>query len=205
MSKKRGLSYEEKRTKLLEMLHESKDVYTLKELENAAKKEKGIVSQSVKEVAAALVDDGDVMLDKIGTSNYYWSFPSQTLISKTNIIDKLNAEIDEAKRKRDELAEEEAKLLIGREETEEREAKLKELEELRSRNEELKTELQKYSEFDPDVVADMVADAQEARDAANRWTDNIFTVRKWCTEQFSVEEDTFNQNFGVPSELDYVE
>lgn len=39
------------------------------------------VPQSVKDVAQGLVDDGDIMLDKVGTTNYYWSFPSQTLIT----------------------------------------------------------------------------------------------------------------------------
>jgi len=40
-----------------------------------------VVPQSVKDVAQGLVDDGDIMLDKVGTTNYYWSFPSQTLIT----------------------------------------------------------------------------------------------------------------------------
>lgn len=38
---------------------------------------KGIVSQSIKEVLQSLVDDGLVQADKIGSSNFFWSFPSQ--------------------------------------------------------------------------------------------------------------------------------
>lgn len=46
-----------------------------------APKMKGIVQQSVKEVLQSLVDDDLVMFEKIGTSNYYWSFPSTALQS----------------------------------------------------------------------------------------------------------------------------
>lgn len=35
-----------------------------------------IVQQSVKEVVQGLIDDGLVNSDKIGPSNYYWSYPS---------------------------------------------------------------------------------------------------------------------------------
>ena len=42
-----------------------------------APKEKGITLQSVKEVLQSLVDDGMVDTDKIGTSVYFWAFPSK--------------------------------------------------------------------------------------------------------------------------------
>jgi len=205
MSKKKGLSYEEKRKRLLDLLHERKDAFTLKELENLAKKEKGIVPQSVKDVAQGLVDDGDIMLDKVGTTNYYWSFPSQTLITKTNIINKLQEEVDVLKRKRDDLHSEESASTKGREESDERDAKLAKLEEVKAKNAELKAELKKYIEFDPELIEDMESDIAEARDAANRWTDNILTLRKWCSEKFGIEEENFNSNFSVPEDLDYVE
>jgi len=45
MSKKRGLSLEEKRTRMLEIFYEKKDFFLLKELEKIAPKEKGKVSR----------------------------------------------------------------------------------------------------------------------------------------------------------------
>ena len=53
-SKKRGLSLEEKRQRMLELLYTKKDFFLLKELEKIAPKEKGIVSQSVKDVLQSL-------------------------------------------------------------------------------------------------------------------------------------------------------
>ena len=41
MSKKRGLSFEEKRTRIRELFYERKDFFLLKELEKIAPKEKG--------------------------------------------------------------------------------------------------------------------------------------------------------------------
>lgn len=49
----------------------------MKELEKIAPKEKGITSMSVKEVVQSLVDDALVDTEKIGTSIYFWSFPSK--------------------------------------------------------------------------------------------------------------------------------
>ncbi|CAG0897536.1 unnamed protein product [Cyprideis torosa] len=72
---KRGLSLEEKRTRMLSIFHDSKDVFTLKDIERIAPKEKGITSQSVKDVLQSLVDDGMVISDLIGSSSYFWSFP----------------------------------------------------------------------------------------------------------------------------------
>ena len=47
-----------------------------RDLEKALAKEKGIKSD-VKELLDALVSDGLVKMEKIGISNYYWSFPSE--------------------------------------------------------------------------------------------------------------------------------
>ncbi|TBU59659.1 meiotic nuclear division protein 1, partial [Dichomitus squalens] len=49
----------------------------LKEIEKMAPKMKEIaVSQSVKGVLQSLVDDGLVQMDRIGSSNFFWSFTS---------------------------------------------------------------------------------------------------------------------------------
>ena len=74
---KMGLSLEEKRKKMMEIFYETKDVFLLKDLEKIAPKMKGITSMSVKDVVTSLVDDGLVDTEKIGTSVYFWAFPSK--------------------------------------------------------------------------------------------------------------------------------
>ncbi|CAG2103260.1 unnamed protein product [Medioppia subpectinata] len=83
MSKKKGLSFEEKRTRMLELFHEKKEPFLLKELEKLGPKLKGVVMQSVKEIVQSLVADDLVETDKIGSSTYFWSFPSKALNSVT--------------------------------------------------------------------------------------------------------------------------
>ncbi|KAL5161734.1 Meiotic nuclear division protein 1 [Glycine soja] len=56
MSKKRGLSLEQKRKKMLPIFYESQDFYLLKELEKMGPR-KGVISQSVKDFVQSLVDD----------------------------------------------------------------------------------------------------------------------------------------------------
>jgi hypothetical protein len=50
MSKRRGLSLEEKRTAMLQIFYDSQDFYLLKELEKLGPS-KGVISQSVKDVS----------------------------------------------------------------------------------------------------------------------------------------------------------
>lgn len=75
MSRRKGVTLDEKRARMLQIFYEKKEFFTLKELEKVAPKEKGIVVQSVKDVLQALVDDGLVRTEKIGTSVYFWTFP----------------------------------------------------------------------------------------------------------------------------------
>ena len=103
MSKKRGLSLEEKRTKMVELFHEKKEFLLLKEVEKVAFKEKGIVSQSVKDVLQSLVDDDMINSDKIGSSVYFWSFPSNSLVVKQKKLNDLSSKIDSHSRRNKEL------------------------------------------------------------------------------------------------------
>ena len=92
---------------MLSIFHDTKDVFTLKvvcshicsshactdqderghlaapgssqDMEKLAPK-KGVIVQSVKEVLQALVDDSLVHQDKIGISNFFWSFPSEAAV-----------------------------------------------------------------------------------------------------------------------------
>ena len=94
MSKKRGLSAEEKRERMLELFHEKKDFFLLKEVEKIAFKEKSILSQSVKDVLQSLVDDDLINSEKIGTSVYFWAFPSNALVTKKKKIEDVSNKVD---------------------------------------------------------------------------------------------------------------
>lgn len=95
MAKRRGLSLEDKRKGMMEIFYESKDFFQLKELEKIAPKEKGIVQGSVKDVVQSLVDDGMIDTDKIGTSIYFWAFPSKAANTKKQKLAQLENRSEE--------------------------------------------------------------------------------------------------------------
>lgn len=81
MSRNNPLSNEEKSLKLLEVLHEGQEFYQLKELEKLAKV-KGMAQKQVSETLKRLVAEGIVSSEKIGPSNFYWSFPDKHVVNK---------------------------------------------------------------------------------------------------------------------------
>ncbi|XP_034517393.1 meiotic nuclear division protein 1 homolog isoform X2 [Ailuropoda melanoleuca] len=170
MSKKKGLSAEEKRARMMEIFFETKDVFQLKDMEKIAPKEKGITAMSVKEVLQSLVDDGMVDCERIGTSNYYWAFPSKALHARKRKLEVLESQLSEGNQKHASLQKSIEKAKIGRHETEERTMLAKELSSLRDQREQLKTEVEKYKECDPQVVEEIRQANKVAKEAANRWT-----------------------------------
>ena len=96
------------------------EFYTFKEIEKIATQQKKIVLQSVKEVLQSLVDDRlvrcsfntfhynpcsywQVSSDKIGTSVYYWSFPSNAKRTRQIKLDELNKELQTLQQRQEEL------------------------------------------------------------------------------------------------------
>ncbi|VVC41465.1 Winged helix-turn-helix DNA-binding domain,Meiotic nuclear division protein 1 [Cinara cedri] len=205
MSKRKQVSAEEKRIRMLDLFHEKKDFFQLKELEKIAPKEKQIIVQSVKDVIQNLVDDGLVDTDKIGTSVYFWSFPSKTKIAKKNQLDNARSKLDEYQKKLDKNME-----VIKREKLEnsnkhEKQALLDKLEVLEKEKLLLDNELRKHKDSNPVEYEQMKNSIKMAKDAGNRWTENIFSVKSWCKNKFFIEDSIINKQFEIPEDLDYIE
>ena len=43
-----------------------------------------------------------------------------------------------------------------------------------------------------------------AKEAANRWTENVFSIKSWCKNRFGIEESKLDQQFGIPEDFDYL-
>lgn len=184
----RGLSAEEKRIKLLEIFHESKDFFQLKELEKLGPKLKGIVSQTVKDVLQSLVDDRLVYTDKIGSSNFFWSFPSE----RGNIIrNRLNAANNAKSHLRSQLQELDTSLKrekTARPESEKRTAALERLQASKDNIKALEEELNAYGVCHPTKVEAKKRAIVAAHEAAVRWTDNYTILLVYFTRQNAVGE-----------------
>jgi hypothetical protein len=129
------------------------------------------------EVNNALVDDGLADKEKIGGSNFFWSFPGKKDRLLQIQYETLLEEIEASKIR---LADAESKLADakrGREDEDgERATKLARLAALEKEKQSLTTELESLKENDPQALADLEQEYKLVLAAANRWTDNIFQV-----------------------------
>eukprot|EP00897_Mesotaenium_endlicherianum_P002511 jgi/Mesen1/2288/ME000154S01454 len=197
MSKKRGLSLEEKRSEMLKIFHETEDFFLLKDLEKLGPR-KGVISQSVKDVVQSLVDDDLVCRDKIGTSIYFWSLPSQAENQLRRAQAKLEQELVTLKERRGEVQKVLSESKKGREDSVSSYTAKKEENE----------ELEQYAENDPEVLEAKKVASKVAREAANRWTDNIFTMQSWCNENFPGAKENLQglyNEVGITEDMDYIE
>src|SRR5690348_3145903 len=87
MAKGKGLSFEEKRKRMLCIFKDDPSFFHLKDIEKLGTK-KGIIFQAIKEVLDSLVNDNLVETDKIGSSNFYWALPSKIFQVKKNTLEK---------------------------------------------------------------------------------------------------------------------
>ncbi|XP_023189954.1 meiotic nuclear division protein 1 homolog isoform X3 [Xiphophorus maculatus] len=204
-SKKKGLSLEEKRTRMMEIFFESKDVFQLKDIEKIAPKSKGIAPMTVKEVLQSLVDDNMVDCERIGTSNYYWAFPSKALHARKHKLEELKKQASDAKQRKVSVEKTVEKSKVGREGTKERSSLLKQLQSLREERTNLQAELEKYRECDPDVIKAMRKSNVVAKEAVSRWTDNVFAIKSWTKKKFSFDDSRINKAFGIPEDFDYMD
>ncbi|XP_065830909.1 meiotic nuclear division protein 1 homolog [Oscarella lobularis] len=205
MSRKKGLSLEEKRTRLMELFFEKKDFFQLKELEKMGQKEKGITSMTVKDVLQSLVDDSMVDSERIGTSNYFWAFPSKALHARKRKLSDLTQQIEGLKKRKannDALL---VKARRGKDQTENRAQVLKDLALAKAEEAKLKAEVEKYKDLDPEVLKEKENGTSVAKEAANRWTDNVFGIKSWCKKKFGIEGKDIDKNYGVPADFDYLE
>jgi len=204
MSKKRGLSLEEKRNRMLEIFYEKKDAFQLKDLEKVGPQEKGIVAQSVKEVVQSLVDDGYVDSERIGTSVYFWAFPSKATQVRKRKLDQLQGHETEVGGKTEEIVHEAKRAKISRDETPQREETVKKICAMQEEQKKLKKILEQYQDSDPVAIGRDRKDIKSFLEQGNRWTDNVFAFRSWLREKFTITEATVNGNFQIPEELDYL-
>lgn len=181
-----------------------KDFFQLKDLEKQVPKATGIVSQSVKEVLQSLVDDRLVNAEKIGTSNYFWSFPSMAMQSRQNTRQALKDELKRLREMREKCEAQLEEAAAMREESKDRDALLERYTCLERERGTLAGKLEVHRANDPKLLAQKRTDSEKAKQAANRWTDNIFTLQSFCSNNFGIERSQFNEQFGLPEDFDYI-
>jgi Mnd1 HTH domain/Leucine zipper with capping helix domain len=202
MSRKKPLSLEEKMKRMLDLLQEKDDFFNQKELEKLAPKEKGIVPQSVREVLDILVSDGTARTEKVGASNYYWSFKSDARVSKENRRRGQEEELEALAQTREGLRE---KIKRGKEQRQgdpKREKKLGRHSAMKAERERLAEKIKVYKENDPQEMEGLREECRRAIRAANVWTENIFSLQSFLTGTYNMSRDDVKKGFSIPDDLE---
>lgn len=127
--------------------------------------------------------------------------------SRKRKLQQAEESVEQEKAKRKKVDDELVKAKVGRDDTEERSTALTELATEKQREADLGQELTKLADCDPEVLQAKVAKAVQAKDAANRWTDNVFCAKSWCEKKLGggYNEKQFTQHMGIPAEFDYLD
>ena len=146
---------------------------------------------------------GLVDKEKIGGSNYFWSFPAKRDRKMQIDHDQTLASIELLKTKITESSARLADAKRGREdENGERGKKLARLASLTAERKAAEEELDTLKENDPQALADLEKELKLVKDAANRWTDNIFTSKTYLTKKRGLDNKEAYRILGITSAFD---
>ncbi|EAY19178.1 Mnd1 family protein [Trichomonas vaginalis G3] len=203
MSRKKGMSREEKLLAMQELMMESQDIWTLKDLERDCPKKKGITSMSVKEILQELCDNDLVSFEKIGSGNFYWCFPSEAFNRRKVLEGKLQAQITELESEISGLQAEIADLEPGREPCQERTELDEIVEKFGKELASIQAESAKYDSLNPNAIRKTQEYTKKALESANRWTDNVYTLKSWIVKTYMLNPSAFDEQFGIGEGFDY--
>lgn len=200
------MSAEEKRKTMLSIYHKTKQVYTEKEISALAAKA-GINANTVVDINNSLVDDGLVDKEKIGGSNFFWSFPGKKDRQMQIKHEQTLANIESIKKRIMEANVKLADAQRGREEGEnnERAQKLQKLDKLSKQKLNAEKELETLKQNDPQALADLYHELKLCKEAANRWTDNIFSCQDYLVKKRGMMKKEAQKFIGITQAFDYPE
>lgn len=106
--------------------------------------------QSVKDVLQSLVNDDLVHQEKIGISNFFWSFPGEAAVKLEAEVTSLTQKLEERKAYEARLKDDLRINLVGKEVTHEKEALARQVGQLEGEIELKRRELEMYTTNDPE-------------------------------------------------------
>ncbi len=177
MKKKRGLSFEDKRERMLSIFSINETFYHIKEVEKEGIK-KGIPYPNIKDILKSLIGDDLVESDKIGSSILYWSLKKKTFSVKKNKIMLNNEEIGKYEKDNEQLKEMIKEVKKQKQETEEYKRLRIEMETLQDEIRNIDNELEQYIMNDPEKYKEYENDNIIYMSAFEVLCDNILICNK---------------------------
>ena len=182
MSKrKKPMSLDEKKETLMGIFYASGEVFSMKEIVKHGASA-GVVENTVEDVVRGLLSDRLISDDKIGSGCFFWSFPSTAYLTTRARVTQLEGAVAAEEAATASAEARERELGADAKAAAARAAKLAELETLRARRAALEAEVKASADFDPTVTAELLKKAKQCKACADRWTDNLFTLKAHMSE-----------------------
>ncbi|PWV10378.1 hypothetical protein C3747_69g206 [Trypanosoma cruzi] len=222
--KKRGLSIEEKVSRVEEWFISHPTPYTLKDLLLVLPKATGVIPQSIEECLELLVSENRICQKKIGVHVLFWRFPktaAQQLAATFNatggggasvVARYMNMSLPHMQKELNALREEEAEARrriqevragIG-DDASVRHDTMK-MRQLQEEVKALRVELEKAAVFDPVMVEKVKATTRVALESANRWTDNVYLLEHHISQRMGLTPRELRMRLQLPADVDYIE
>ena len=201
----KGVSAADKKIMMLGVFHAGPDVFSKKEIE---KQKWGFPPQAADGVLKELMCDDLVREAKIGGSNFYWSFPNEAASKKRAALASAQAGVAKQAEQLEKLRQqvEEAQKATGvspDDATRMRDAE-QSITEYKKREADAKGEMERVKKAGAQNMGLRKKDLPQLRDAANRWTDNCFELRKYLLEKHNMEPSKADHELGITDNFDYV-
>ena len=189
----------------LKVYHTRKEPFSSKELVTAGKLA-GLNDKLVPDINAMLMDDGYVQTDKIGSGNYFWSFPGAQGAAARKAVEEAQAALGAAKGRLAAAKEADAASRAGREDADgTRATKLAELDGLVAKRRGLEERLEAMKANAPEELARITAAAEAMKQHAIRWTENLFAIKSYLVQKKGVHSSQVDELFksvGLPKNID---
>ncbi|KAF2015683.1 meiotic nuclear division protein 1 [Aaosphaeria arxii CBS 175.79] len=186
-----------KQALILSWFHKTAVAHSIKDLEKALPSVASINGMQVKDYLQSLSDDNKIRVEKIGSGNWYWSFPSDEKKAKQKALaqaqdehDKAQALVDELQSKVNEAGaarEEDADMRMGT--GGDRKTLIKEHTDLTTEIEHLRQELAAYSEHDPVEMEKKKQEVQQFKEEAEKNMDKILSMEDWFRKQVGGDKE----------------
>ncbi|KAH9386704.1 uncharacterized protein NEMAJ01_1600 [Nematocida major] len=197
MSRAKPLSIEEKTKRILTLMQDKDTIFGLKDLERISLKEKGVVSQSIKEILDILVSENRAKEKKVGASKYYWSFRSDIKLQKKAEARKLRTENEKLKGAEALLLEEISTHTESRSTLADREERLKELSAKKVRQKEAEQKIKVIEENDPERLEAMKAELGALKTELSEWGDAFNVLMSYVREKYNMTQKEFCSAFSI--------
>ena len=140
------------------------------------------MQQTIKDMNQSLIDDFLVFSDKIGSANFFWSFPSKAFQDQTVRKQSLQSTATQIQNSIEDISSQTVAARNVRCRPD-REKKLAELLNMRKQEEHLDGKLEELKVNDPEEIRRVEKLALINKSAADRWTDNIWQIKSYLTKR----------------------